>query len=56
MALFYYTNDTFLRHTCEKHDDKASLIAPGACSPFIQQRVMKTDVLGFKWQPRKANI
>ena len=37
----YDPSDTFLRHTC---DDKAS--PRGECSPFIQQKVMKTDVLG----------
>ena len=37
-------SDTFLRHNCEKHDDKVSPRVE--CSPFIQQRVVKTDVLG----------
>ena len=42
----YDPSDTFLRHTVtvvKQHDDKAS--PRGECSPFIQQRVMKTCVL-----------
>ena len=35
-------SDTFLRHTCENTYDKAS--PRGACSPFIQQRVVKDSV------------
>ena len=44
LLVFYDPSDTFLRHTCEKYDDKAS--PRGECSPFIQQRVVKADVLG----------
>ena len=39
ILIFYDPSDTFLRHTCEKHDDKAS--PHGECSPFIEQRVME---------------
>ena len=42
--IFYDPSDTFLRRTCENTYDKAS--PRGACSPFIQQIVVKTDVLG----------